>query len=348
MSLSAITTVSESTEIVLTLLAYLNLIGAIDQQHLKNSANLESTPNFQYPLGKTLWPLQKDNPGSRIKNLNDYLSLFSRCLVNIQNFQGIDLHEWKYPIFLTRIDIASAIFLNDRMSSTGQYFYNANPSLEVLNLNQTKRVYIKEIEPEDTIKFRWNCFAKFDIFYPELKDFPYYYKHFFNLNREENTLGPSEQYFETISDNPLPTVHGDNTRPTYFVLILNQNSTRYARDFWLYNNKGSLVNPHTENLFLLTVTNLSAAFQFLTHTELSIKHFSYFCFTWCKCKFVIIPLRLETWESQVQLLVELKGRIPWKIPGKDALVLFLSNENPTIRNFVSVRHAKKCTCLIKQ
>jgi len=153
MSLPAITTVSESTEIGLTLLAYLNLIGAIDQQHLKNSFNLESTPNFQYPPAKTLWPLQNGYPCSRIKNLHDYLSLFSGCLVNIQNFQGIDWHEWKYPIFLTRFDIASAKFLNDRISSTGLYFYNTIPSLEVLRLNQTKRVsvYIKEIEPEDTI-----------------------------------------------------------------------------------------------------------------------------------------------------------------------------------------------------
>jgi len=64
---------------------------------------------------------------------------------------------------------------------------------------------------------------------------------------------------------------------------------------------------------------------------------------------VTIPLRLDTnWQAVVQTLVELRDRVPWKIPGKDALRLLLSDENPTFRNFIFARHSKKGTCLIKQ
>jgi len=59
---------------------------------------------------RTTWPLQIGYHSAIIPNLNEYLALFSNCLVNLQNFQGIDFIEWKYPIYLTRFDIAGEPF----------------------------------------------------------------------------------------------------------------------------------------------------------------------------------------------------------------------------------------------
>jgi len=52
------------------------------------------------------WPLQAGYPGLAIKNLPEYLSLFSHCLVNIQNYQGIEIIGIKSPVYITRYDVA--------------------------------------------------------------------------------------------------------------------------------------------------------------------------------------------------------------------------------------------------
>jgi len=53
---------------------------------------------------ETHWPLKAGYPGLSIKNLNEYVSLFTHCLVNIQNYQGIDIIGIKSPVYLTRFD----------------------------------------------------------------------------------------------------------------------------------------------------------------------------------------------------------------------------------------------------
>jgi len=53
------------------------------------------------------WPLQAGYPGLAVKNLNEYVSLFSHCLVNIQNYQGIEIIGIKSPVYLTRFDVAN-------------------------------------------------------------------------------------------------------------------------------------------------------------------------------------------------------------------------------------------------
>jgi len=55
---------------------------------------------------KAQWPLQAGYPGLAIKNLNEYVSLFSHCLVNIQNYQGIEILGIKSPVYITRFDVA--------------------------------------------------------------------------------------------------------------------------------------------------------------------------------------------------------------------------------------------------
>jgi len=53
------------------------------------------------------WPLKAGYPGLHIKNLNEYVSLFSHCLVNIQNYQGIEIIGISSPVYLTRFDVAN-------------------------------------------------------------------------------------------------------------------------------------------------------------------------------------------------------------------------------------------------
>jgi len=51
------------------------------------------------------WPLQAGYLGLHIKNLNEYVSLFSHCLVNIQNYQGIEIIGIQSPVYITRYDV---------------------------------------------------------------------------------------------------------------------------------------------------------------------------------------------------------------------------------------------------
>jgi len=156
---------------------------------------------------KTVWPLQEGYVGSIIPNLNDYVNLFSECLVNIQNFQGIDLEEWNVPIFLTRFDFVVKVFsINDgkKLSSTRQSSYQVyfNDIYYLSsNLSHGKYFPLKDVSPSDTIKFRWSCFSKFDLFYPERKDAPIFYDHYnLYLKFEKNILGPSRIYLAGYID----------------------------------------------------------------------------------------------------------------------------------------------------
>jgi len=67
-------------------------------------------PDFNEFIGKresAHWPLQAGYPGLAIKNLNEYVSLFSHCLINIQNYQGIEIVGIQSPVYLTRYDVAN-------------------------------------------------------------------------------------------------------------------------------------------------------------------------------------------------------------------------------------------------
>jgi len=66
-------------------------------------------PHFSSLIGNSVsahWPLQAGYPGLSITNLNEYISLVSHCLVNIQNYQGIEIIGISSPVYLTRFDVA--------------------------------------------------------------------------------------------------------------------------------------------------------------------------------------------------------------------------------------------------
>jgi len=140
---------------------------------------------------RTTWPLQIGYQSAIIPNLNEYLALFSNCLVNLQNFQGIDFIEWKYPIYLTRFDIAGEFFMNKNhpghksYSSKRFFFENVPKNLEGFDYARPLQSQ-SSIDGRDYLKFRFNCYAQFDLFHPEIRDAFHFYLHkMVYTNREQ-------------------------------------------------------------------------------------------------------------------------------------------------------------------
>jgi len=124
------------------------------------------------------WPLQAGYPGLAIKNLNEYVSLFSHCLVNIQNYQGIEIIGIQSPVYITRFDVANfQIIYKDfngwrTYNQTSRFFFGRIPQMS--KRNRTKIYYYEAIKYTDkSFKARWYCTAQFDLFYPEPLEAPH-------------------------------------------------------------------------------------------------------------------------------------------------------------------------------
>jgi len=72
---------------------------------LKTHGNVNWTELSDLNFNHTVWPLQKGTPGLTISNLNEYVELFKFCLINLQNFQGIELIGITTPVYITRFDV---------------------------------------------------------------------------------------------------------------------------------------------------------------------------------------------------------------------------------------------------
>jgi len=122
----------------------------------------------------TRWPLQAGYPGLTIKNLNEYVSLFSHCLVNIQNYQGIEIIGIQSPVYLTRFDAAYLeVCETDEDDSyevyeyydTFIFFFGKIPPKSERNCSAD---YSEAVKYSDkSINARWVCSAQFDLFFPE-------------------------------------------------------------------------------------------------------------------------------------------------------------------------------------
>jgi len=128
----------------------------------------------KYSSESAHWPLQAGYPGLHITNLNEYVSLFSHCLVNIQNYQGIEIIGIKSPVYLTRFDVA---FL--KVCDWGQYrFFFGKIPLQSNSKQNCTIDYSKVIEYTDkSFNARWYCTAQFDLFFPEPEDAPHIVYH---------------------------------------------------------------------------------------------------------------------------------------------------------------------------
>jgi len=142
-------------------------------------------PNFEVPMGSAQWPLQAGYPGLSIKNLNDYVSLFSHCLVNIQNYQEIDIIGIKSPVYITRFDVANIAVFCEKilgllyLSQIRRFFYGKFPPKSQkcsLDYEQLNILYNIKYTDKST-NARWTCSAQFDLFFPEHVDAPQIVSH---------------------------------------------------------------------------------------------------------------------------------------------------------------------------
>jgi len=126
------------------------------------------------------WPLQAGYPGLTIENLNDYVSLFSNCLVNIQNYQGIEIIGIKSPVCITRFDVANLEFCgrpsyNFLKKRLHLFLFGKIPPKSERNCTTD---YDKILKYSDkSFSSRWYCKAEFDLFFPEPEEAPHIVYH---------------------------------------------------------------------------------------------------------------------------------------------------------------------------
>jgi len=142
------------------------------------------------------WPLQAGYPGLSVNNLNEYVSLLSHCLVNIQNFQGIDIIGIKSPVYIPRFDVAFVEVCDDSDSAeddepddeTRRFFFGRIPPKSKRNCTTNYYQAIKNTDK--SFKARWYCTAQFDLFFPEPTEAPHIVHHSQNshLNSEDRSL----------------------------------------------------------------------------------------------------------------------------------------------------------------
>jgi len=141
-------------------------------------------PDFERLMGNSesaQWPLQAGYPGMTIENLNEYVSIFSHCLVNIQNYHGIEIIGIKSPVYITRFDEANLERCRGPSYSDGskevyRFFFGKIPPKSEQNCT---------IEYDEILKYsdksftsRWYCTAHFDLFFPEPVDAPHIVYHY--------------------------------------------------------------------------------------------------------------------------------------------------------------------------
>jgi len=122
------------------------------------------------------WPLQDGYPGLTIKNLNEYVSLFSHCLVNIQNYHGIEIIGIKSPVHITRFDVANLEHCSnpsspDRYKIPFRFFFGKIPPKTEQNCTTDYEQILKY--SDKSVTSRWYCKAEFDLFFPEPTDAPH-------------------------------------------------------------------------------------------------------------------------------------------------------------------------------
>jgi len=140
-------------------------------------ANHDFTYNQSDTSFATSWPLKSGFPGLTVENLNDYLSQFPHCLIAVYNYQGIEIKEWTVPIYLLRFDTVVVLGKTRRVSP---YFvpFEKLSSMHNISHESVQKAGFKWFF--SVFDWRQNCYAQFDLFYPEKFDAFHFY--FWNSN----------------------------------------------------------------------------------------------------------------------------------------------------------------------
>jgi len=129
----------------------------------------------------TLWPLQEGFINLQILNLNEYVELFHNCLINLQNYQGVDIIGLKSPVYLTRYDVNIIRCRRSGriLSQIVEVYYGKRVSSEEQCVSRKQHVKYEH----KTTKASWSCFAQFDLFHPEVYQAPHIF------NKKNNHFG---------------------------------------------------------------------------------------------------------------------------------------------------------------
>jgi len=123
-------------------------------------------------ITRTTWPSQHRYSLLHISNLNEYIELFEHCLINIENYQGIDISETKIPVLLTRLDIK--ITRCNKSDILREIHYGKISNVPEICQNDT--LYYEHFRLPLEYKLtagRWSCYAKFELLLPEIKEAPH-------------------------------------------------------------------------------------------------------------------------------------------------------------------------------
>jgi len=147
-------------------------------------------------ISRTTWPSQLRYGSLHILNLNDYIQLFEHCLINVENYQGIDFSESKTPLLLSRLGIKiTRCNLSDETYILREIFFGKSDAQDNC---EKARFYDRRDRLPFEYKFsvgRWACYAKFELLSPEIKEAPHIFR-FKNVNGNKEFFIPYINLYE--------------------------------------------------------------------------------------------------------------------------------------------------------
>jgi len=168
---------------------------------LKASAVEPDFKKLMWNLESAHWPLQEGYPGLVIYNLNEYVSLFHHCLVNIQNYQGIEIIGIQSPIYLTRYDSANLEYCyrpssTQRRKEIHRFLFGKIPPKSEQNCSTDYSNLLTFTDKSFTS--RWYCRAQIDVFFPEPQDAPHIVYRSQSPIKEMNSFDINDTYFKSF------------------------------------------------------------------------------------------------------------------------------------------------------
>jgi len=129
-----------------------------------------------HTLNHTVWPLQTGYVGLEVQNLNQYVELFKDCLVNLQNYQGINLVGISSPVYISRFDVEIIRCI------MGYRSVKTYPVTRYFEKHINRKTYCTSPNKSSFVNYEykttkpsWSCFAQFDLFHPEVHQAPHFF-----------------------------------------------------------------------------------------------------------------------------------------------------------------------------
>lgn len=127
---------------------------------------------FLYPfllISSTLYL----SSGSEMTNFSDIVTVFESCLVELINYEGVDLiqnSDVKVPLILIRSVVFTVQSSDDKpFYMFYPYEYASRPEREAFDASEERNIIIPYRDISTRTKFQWKCFARL-FFLPPMPD----------------------------------------------------------------------------------------------------------------------------------------------------------------------------------